>query len=143
MKEENILNLNIQLPDKETKTLKEIIPDIIKGHTEKMIFTAQIIANYIARELPKKERLYPYQIRRVLGTIKRIEIEGFDSKKLLLLKPQLVFIASKNDSTLGIQYLRDILIESIDRVGEHEDYFRYFMDFFEAILAYYQAIEKD
>ncbi|MEQ8187913.1 MAG: type III-A CRISPR-associated protein Csm2 [Candidatus Eremiobacterota bacterium] len=143
MKETHILNLEIELQDNTKKTVRDIIPDIISGNVEKMISAAIVIGNYIGHELPKKERLYPYQIRKIFGTIKRIEIDDFDRKKLLLLKPQLVFIAAKNDSNMGIQYLKDVLIEAIDQVGESEIYFRHFCDFFEAILAYHQAAEKE
>lgn len=143
MKDTHILDLEIELQDKTKKTVREIIPDIIRGQVELMISAAMIIGNYIGHELPKKERLYPYQIRKIFGAIKRIEIDNFDRKKLLLLKPQLVFIAAKNDSNLGIQYLKDVLIEAIDQVGDSEIYFRHFCDFFESILAYHQAAEKE
>jgi len=143
LKDTHILDLEVELQDKTKKSVREIIPDIITGQVEKMISAAMIIGNYIGRELPKKERLYPYQIRKIFGAIKRIEIDNFDRKKLLLLKPQLVFIAAKNDSNLGIQYLKDVLLESIDHVGDNEIYFRHFCDFFESILAYHQAAEKE
>lgn len=143
LKDTYILDLEVELQDKTTKTIREIIPDIIKGNVEKMISTAMVIGNYTGHELPKKERLYPYQIRKIFGAIKRIEIDNFDRKKLLLLKPQLVFIAAKNDSNLGIQYLKDVLLEAIDQVGDSEIHFRHFCDFFEAILAYHQAAEKE
>ncbi|MEQ8225229.1 MAG: hypothetical protein ABRQ37_23115, partial [Candidatus Eremiobacterota bacterium] len=86
MKDTHILDLEIELQDKTKKSVREIIPDIIRGQVELMISAAMIIGNYIGYELPKKERLYPYQIRKIFGAIKRIEIDTFDRKKLLLLK---------------------------------------------------------
>jgi CRISPR-associated protein Csm2 len=142
LNQENILDLKIQISEKEEKKIKELIPGIIGGNTEQMLRTAQTIGNYLGQELPKKERLYIHQIRKIFGLIKRIQMETFDTKKVALLKPHMVFIATKGDSTIGIQYLKDILIEAIDNIGQDEKRFKNFIDFFESILAYHQAAEK-
>jgi len=142
LNQESILQLPVELPGDKEISVKDVIPDIISGNTEYMISVAMKIGFYLTRELPKKERLYLYQIRRIFGMLKRLQIEGFDGKKLLLLKPHLAFIASKNDSALGIQYLKDVMIESINQVGEDENRFRHFIYFFESIIAYHQEAEK-
>ena len=142
MNQENILDFKIQISEKEEKRIKDLIPVIIGGNTEQMLLTAERIGTYLGQELPKKERLYIHQIRRVFGMIKRIQMDSFDTKKLALLKPHMVFIATKGDATMGIQYLKDILIEAIDNIGQEEIRFENFIDFFESILAYHQAAEK-
>jgi len=142
LKEETILKLSVQFNNKES-TIGEFISDIIKGDTEKMVIVARRAGIYIGQELPKKERLYPYQIRRILGSIRKLQIETFDYKKIQLLKPQLVFTAAKSDANLGIEHLKDLLIFAIDKIGDNEKYFRNFCDFFESIMAYYQAAENE
>lgn len=142
MSQKDFLGLRITLPDKEEKTIVETIPHIIKGNVSYMIAVARITGEYLGQELPKRERLYLHQIRKVFGSIKKIQMKKFDRKSLLLLKPQLIFTSVKNDSNLGIQILRDILVEAIEHVEEKEEYFKNFVDFLEAILAYHQAAEK-
>ena len=136
------MEFQIKTEENINKTIEDTIPDIISGNMKLMITVSEIIGNHLGLELPKKERLYIHQIRKIFGMIKKIQMESFSREKLQLLKPQIVFMSVKNDSTLGLQYLRDILIKSIDTVEDNENKFLNFIAFFEAILAYHQAAEK-
>ena len=142
MNQENILDLPIKISEKKEETVKDIIPEIIKGNTLYMIEAAKKVGFYLGHELPKRERLYLYQIRKIFGSIKRLEMENFNSERVLLLKPRLVFAASKTDATRGIQYLKDILVLAIDQVENDENRFKNFVTFFESIIAYHQSAEK-
>jgi len=62
LSQESILQLPVELPGGKEISVKDVIPDIIRGNTEYMISVAMKIGFYLTRELPKKERLYLYQI---------------------------------------------------------------------------------
>lgn len=88
------------------------------------------------------------QIRGIFGTVRQIDA-GWDKnspqqnlRKVLLLKPRLAYQAAREPK---VRPLADVLIAAIDLValgtdpGEQRKRFDYFVDFFEAILAYHTA----
>jgi len=78
------------------------------------------------------------QIRNIYGTVKQMEMRGFNPGEFVLLKPKLAYAAARAD-TPGARELKDVLTWAIDEVGDDETKFARFVDFFEAILAYHKA----
>lgn len=78
------------------------------------------------------------QIRNIYGTVKQMEMRGFDANELVLLKPKLAYAAARANSN-GARELKDVLSWAIDEVGTDETRFAHFVDFFEAVLAYHKA----
>ena len=68
-----------------------------------------------------------------------MEMKGFKENELLLLKPKLAYAANKPGAKQGIRDLREILSMAVDCVGDSDDKFENFYNFFEAILAYHAA----
>ena len=60
-----------------------------------------------------------------------------DTHKLLMLKPKLAYAAKRHGG--GVNTLKNVLTQAIDRVGNDSEKFNRFVDFFEAILAYHKA----
>ena len=99
-----------------------------------------------------KQRLTTNQIRNIFGTVRRIEMNWPDQPKdeagvqravkaqrdLLLLKPKMAYQA-RRERGRGVQMLTDVLSDAIDLVGSDRTKFQYFVDFFEAVLAYHKA----
>lgn len=88
------------------------------------------------------------QIRGIFGTVRQIDA-GWDKntaqqnlRKVLLLKPRLAYQAAREPK---VRPLADVLSSAIDLVaqgkdpGEQRTRFDYFVDLFEAILAYHTA----
>ena len=78
------------------------------------------------------------QIRNVFGVVKQMQMSGFDPKKFILLKPKLAYAAARANKR-GAEDFRNVISMAIDAVGESEENFQRFVDFFEAILAYHKA----
>lgn len=78
------------------------------------------------------------QIRNIYGTVKQMEMRGFDANEFVLLKPKLAYAAARANSN-GARELKDVLSWAIDEVGNDETKFARFVDFFEAVLAYHKA----
>ena len=102
----------------------------IEGDAEKLVATAQEIGYYLARQ-----RLSTSQIRNIFGEVKRMETSGYDRNRLILLKPRLAYAAGRHGG--AVKDLRDVLVTAIDAVDDAEK-FGYFVNFFEAILAYHR-----
>ncbi len=127
---------------------------IIKhGDTDLLVATAQQIGERIQRE-----RVTTSQIRNIFGEVRIIEqqvIAGVaqhqnpatsepnasimllttEARQLKLLRPKLAYQSARHTELKG---LAEILSASIDRVDTNAEYFRNFVDFFEAILAYHR-----
>lgn len=95
------------------------------------------VAETLGRRL-QQERLTTSQIRNVFGTVKMMEMRGFNHHEFVLLKPKLAYAAARANSE-GAALLKDALSLAIDEVGSDEAKFDRFVDFFEAILAYHKA----
>ncbi len=129
---------------------KDTIKEIIYGNTKQLVETAEILGNRWGKELNSKgkggiekndERLTKSQIRNVFNSVKQIEMHGFkgNENKFLLIKPKLAYAASRPGKTKGIAELRNTLSAAIDCVGDSQERFENFCNFFEAILAYHRA----
>jgi len=116
------------LPDKRT------IGEIINGDTKALIKEAKELGKHL-----KKGKLTTSQIRNVFGSVKKMEMKGFDQDELLLLKPKLAYAANRPGAKPGTSDLRKVLSTAIDFVGDEEGRFQNFCNFFEAILAYHRA----
>ena len=113
---------------------------IQQGDAKLTVLWAERIGKALARQMTTS------QIRNIFGTARQIEM-GWTSepeaakaavRQLVLLKPRLAYQASRERGK-GIEILRDILTPAIDLVGDSQERFRHFVDFFEAILAYHTA----
>ena len=93
------------------------------------------VAENLGRRL-QQEKLTTSQIRNVFGTVKMMEMRGFDPHEFVLLKPKLAYAAARAPSA---ESLKRVLSPAIDEVGNDEAKFDRFVDFFEAILAYHKA----
>lgn len=122
---------------------------IIKGEAAALVNAADSFGRGLARQ-----RLTKTQIRNVFGEVRKIEANwaqpGANSRanfrRLLLLKPRMVYQAKREQAT---EPLMDVLGKAIDRVAQANDEneqhkrFKYFVEFFEAILAYHTAQEEE
>jgi len=77
------------------------------------------------------------QLRRIFVEVKKIDMNfrkgSFDPDRVILLKPRLVYAASKKPEVAPI---KNIFIKCIDKISDFEDFTK-FVTFFEAILAYH------
>jgi CRISPR-associated protein Csm2 len=119
---------------------------IVDGNAETTVKEANALGRDLAR------RLSTNQIRSIFGTVRRIEMNwpekpeddterqsaSQSQRELLLLKPKMAYQA-KRERGQGVRELTDILANAIDLVGGNRQRFQYFVDFFEAILAYHKA----
>lgn len=116
--------------DGEFEVPREEIRRAIEGDAEKLVATAEKIGRYLANK-----KLSTSQIRNIFGEIKRIEASGYDRNRLILLKPRLAYAAGRHGG--AVKDLRDVLMTAIDAVDDTKK-FDYFVNFFEAILAYHR-----
>ena len=113
---------------------------IVKGDAERLVDWAEKVGKALASHLKTS------QIRNVFGTVRRIENEwarGQEQaarRQLLLLKPKLAYYA-RRDQSGGVRDLESVLRPAIDLIKGDKQRFAYFVDFFEAILAYHRAFE--
>ncbi|MFQ6102116.1 MAG: type III-A CRISPR-associated protein Csm2 [Anaerolineae bacterium] len=115
---------------------------IVDGNAEVTVKQAEVLGRDLARQLTTN------QIRNIFGTVRRIEMNWPENaseeqarraqRELLLLKPKMAYQA-KRERGQGVQTLVNVLTDAIDLVGKDRTRFQYFVDFFEAILAYHKA----
>ena len=85
----------------------------------------------------KNRGLKTSQIRKVYGAVKKIQVsEEFRQNDLIMLKPKLAYAAAREKAVTD---LKEALTQAIDRVGDDQQRFKNFVDFFEATLAYHKA----
>lgn len=125
---------------------KDELEAIIGGDVKTLVLWAQTVGEGL-----KNERLTTSQVRGFFGEVRQIEamlgpnpqtIQGEAYKKLVLLKPKLMYQAQRQreqrrNEAMG--RLADLLTRAIDMVSNDVSRFRNFVDFFEAILAYHKA----
>jgi CRISPR-associated protein Csm2 len=93
------------------------------------------IGHFVVKGLKKDDQLTTRQLRAIFGEVKRIQMK-FDPRRLRLLKPKLRYMAARHG--LGAKALRTVLEKCLDEVGDDEERFSRFVEFFEAILAYHK-----
>ena len=119
---------------------------IVEGDAETTVQEADALGEALAN----RHRLSTSQIRNIFGTVRRIEMnwpegetEESDAtrrakRELLLLKPKMAYQA-RRERGRGVQTLTDVLKDAINLVEGDRQRFQYFVDFFEATLAYHKA----
>lgn len=119
---------------------------IVDGDARVMVEQAEVLGKDLARQLTTN------QIRNIFGTVRRIEMNWPEKSKnetdqqrirrakrdLVLLKPKMAYQA-KRERGQGVKILADVLSDAIDLIQDDRGRFQYFVDFFEAILAYHKA----
>lgn len=120
-------NSEAGLPDKNTVNL------IINGDSKTLVTVAEDLGKRF-----NSKKLTTSQIRNVFGSVKKIEMKGFNANELRLLKPKLAYAAGRTKNE-GVKDLKEVLSSAIDSVGDEEEKFDNFCNFFEAILAYHRA----
>lgn len=113
-----------------TQTIREIIG----GNTRKLVEETEAFGFQL-----KRNNLTTSQIRNVFGSVKKMEMKGFNADELRLLKPKLAYAANRPGAKKGTRELREVLSTAIDCVGDDKEKFENFCNFFEAILAYHRA----
>ena len=113
------------LPDKEK------VQQAIRDGGKALVEVAEQVGSRLQRD-----QLTTSQIRNVFGTVKMMEMRGFEPHEFVLLKPKLAYAAARHRSVAS---LKTVLSRAIDEVGNDETKFDRFVDFFEAILAYHKA----
>lgn len=107
-------------------------PKVITEGGKILVETAEKYGRKLAQSLTKS------QIRNIYGAVKKMQMKGkLDTHKLLMLKPKLAYAAKRHGG--GVNTLKDVLTQAIDLVGNDQQKFNRFVDFFEAILAYHKA----
>jgi len=126
-----VINKKTQFHQKEkTGITKEDIQEILKGNSEKLIFIAE---NFVKNNLQKQSTA---SIRKVFSEVKGMK--KYDKYRLDLLRPKLAYVSRRHS---GLKPLTDLLDFAIKEVREES--FKYFQDFFEAILAYFYRYGKE
>ncbi|MDE0424992.1 type III-A CRISPR-associated protein Csm2 [Candidatus Poribacteria bacterium] len=106
--------------------------NVIEEGGNALVTAAKDLGNRLQRR-----RLKTSQIRKVYGTVKKIQMsDEFRQNDLIMLKPKLAYAAARNNEVAD---LRDALTQAIDKVGGDPQRFKNFVDFFEATLAYHKA----
>lgn len=130
-----------------TPISKQAIDQIMKGDAKLLVSEAERFGKELA-----DDKLTKSQIRGIFGTVRQIKA-AWDGKaddkkaraqlrRVLLLKPRLAYQAKREEK---VKPLADVLTPAIDKVaeangiGEQTERFGYFVDMFEAILAYHTA----
>jgi len=121
---------------------KEVLEQIITDPqgTQVLVEKAREIGEHLAQLQLKRS-----QIRAIFGEVRAIEADWKQGEKarerarsrLILLKPKLAYRAARAGK--GVESLRSVLEPAIDCIGEDDENFRRFVEFFEAILAYHRA----
>ncbi len=123
---------------------------IVEGDGQTLVASANEIGAKLGRNLTTN------QIRAIFGTVRQIEMNWSETasankqrqaqRQLVLLKPKMVYRASREGHRgRGLQALADTLSQAIDLVTDADGQtdarvrFGYFVDFFEAILAYHKV----
>ncbi len=123
-------------------TIQKIIE---QGDNDVLVQTAKSVGEALARQLTTS------QIRGIFGSVRRIELDWQDprqkpdprrvaqaQREFALLRPRLAY-QSRRERGRGVEELRGVLEPAMEMVGTNHTYFRNFVDFFEAILAYHKA----
>ncbi len=124
-------------PRVEIPTEADLKAIIEGGDAERLVHWAERVGRPLGRQLKTS------QIRNIFGTVRRIENDwardpALAQRELVLLKPKMSYYAHRETGG-GVASLEQVLRPAIDLVKGDERRFRYFVDFFEAILAYHRA----
>lgn len=118
---------------------REQIQAAVEQGGNHIVEIAEPIGECLGRKLPSNEKLTTSQIRNIFAIAKKMQMRGVDWEEFVLLKPKIAYVTRKKNANRGSRILGYILIEAVDAAYKKRDekYFKNFMDFFEAILAYH------
>jgi CRISPR-associated protein Csm2 len=120
--------------------------------TEYNIDGAKKLVEYsdnFGKHLAKVKKLKTTQIRNAYGSMKKLEMTGWNhqtAQSLLLLKPRLAYAAGRHGG--GVEDLKHVITKAIDFIFDDEinkdekmkkQSFQRFCQFFEAIVAYHKC----
>lgn len=137
----NKKNYPFCIDDEEIKTI--ITKHDIEGAKKLVEFSDDF-----AKHLVEVKKLETTQIRNVYGSMKKLEMTGWNSQtaqRLLLLKPRLAYAAGRKDTVKDLQQVISKAIDFIfdDEINKDEKMkeqaFQRFCQFFEAIVAYHKC----
>jgi CRISPR-associated protein Csm2 len=130
------------------QSLRQIIGE---GNAQELVIQAEKLGSALGQKRNGQYNLTTNQIRAIFGTVRQVQMSWDSSpqadRQLVLLKPKLRYRAAR-DRSKGLNLLADVLSESIDLVlaepkddkaADKKTRFGYFVDFFEAILAYHKV----
>jgi CRISPR-associated protein Csm2 len=136
---QNRTRIEFEFPAPKPEILKQIITK--DDATGSLVETAKKMGDALSKPLSTS------QIRFIYGVVQQIKADWLisrDEKKkakarraLLLLRPKMAYRARKEGG--AVKNLVDVLDPAVVLVGDSEENFRRFYDFFEAILAYHKA----
>lgn len=114
---------------------------IEQSDNETLVAQAQRVGTELARQLTTS------QIRGIFGSVRRIELDWGNPERrkealreFALLRPRLAYQARKERGRgRGVEELSEVLTPAMQMVGDNDERFGNFVDFFEAILAYHKA----
>jgi len=122
---------------------------IVRGDAEQTVEWAEKIGQRLGQE-----RLQTTQIRRFFSAVREIEMDWPPDapagdprakraqRQLLLLVPKLAYQERRGEQgggvNAGVRRLKNTLEPAIRAVGDNRERFGYFVEFFEAILAYHR-----
>jgi len=124
-------------------------PIIVDGDAKALVSKAEELGKDLAADGLSKS-----QIRNIFGEVRRIEADwqqddvesaNKNLRRLLLLMPRMAYQRKREPKTAP---LMDTLTTAVDLVADAENpsekhlRFRYFVEFFEAVLAYHTAHER-
>lgn len=111
-------------------------PNVIEEGGDSLVDAAEDLGNKL-----ENRGLKTAQIRKVYGAVKKIQMsDEFRRNDLVMLKPKLAYAAARDNAVTD---LKDALTQAIDKVGDDQQRFKNFVDFFEATLAYHKAAGGD
>ena len=134
------------------ESLKRIIQD---GDARELVQQAETLGTKFGKKQGRDSPVTTNQIRAIFGTVRQIEMnwpavndQGKREKaerSLMLLKPKVVYRAARERAPEFKQFAQ-VMIEAIDMVladgGDTRQRFGYFVDFFEAMMAYHKAASE-
>ena len=140
---------------------KESLQRIIQqGDAKELVQQAETLGTTFGKKKGRDSPVTTNQIRAIFGTVRQIEMnwpltaseeKNSQAKRekaersLMLLKPKVVYRAARERTDEFSQFAQ-VMTDSIDMVladgGDTRTRFGYFVDFFEAMMAYHKAASE-
>lgn len=117
--------------------VKKDLREILEGDSKKLVEDAEKLGKHLARQRGKIKEMTTSQIRNIFSEVKGMR--EFDKYEMDLLLPKLAYTARHKE----VQDLQEVLDEAIRKVGDDEEKFERFRDFFEAVVAYHRRYGKE
>ena len=108
-----------------------------KNNSDAIIAEANKFAQFLAKSDQDGKAMSTTQLRRFYGEVKRIQLNGYDSTEVKLLKPKLAYAVGRNKKDSKIKDFYNIISVAIDNIND-ESSFGSFIKMFEAIVAYHK-----